>query len=1113
MLTRKMIATVIMMVLVAGNAGLAERNYTYVLTVGMDPNDPNYNPNNNYNTINAAIVAMNAKDPPLDSDTLGCIKVYPEPNGAPRTYIEQLNSNTGGNDLPAYCDLIGMGSNISDVQIWHAGGGIYEAGVNCLNDNVVSHLKIYNYGLGANSQNGIHFHGDGTLEDCIVFSVHGPAVIGDGHLIVKGSSTDISTHFRSCINVKGTCEIYDCTLHPLTYTPVGQGPGGITVYGDGGIIDNVTIVATAARAKEKGTSLTGISLEAYSNPGCIVCITNTRIELSLTSDYNNPPLPVHFVQGIKANRGFLIVEDCTIDVNGIENSGAEGDGGAIRVNGVFIGNGAEADIFGNTTIFTSRTVGSNGEEGYEYLLNNGRDFTSEGIFYVDFDTVMFDPNGEGEPDAYDPNYVYGPPVNNYRVKNITQDTQYFFIQDAIDDANDGDVIEAAPSLYLETVDFEGKAITVRGTMPDDWSVVETTIIDGDGINEVINFTYLSNGQILKGFTIRGNGAYCGISACANATIRNCIIEDSYWGIACIGYGSPIIENNKIRDNTCGIVDHYGSAAPIVRNNLIYNNDVGIRHGNISTEFSNNTIVNNMNYGIVNFGYAPPLITNCIVWNNGDDLSGCTAAYSCISDCNDVGDPNTHNICVDPCFIDIDANDFHLRSNSPCIEAGDPNGDYLGEKDIDGQPRVMNRRGEDTEEAVVDIGADETVAHVHNITKDKWYFQISLAVEDANNSDEIVVYPGTYQENIDITGSGITLRSDNPYDRNIVESTVLTRGIQISGGATVSGFTIDANNACCSFGVVGWSTLPMNVNNCIIKNFADFGVYFAGGSTSLIENNIIFNSNKPTNESCGICVEDIAAKIVNNLVYNCGYGIVFGDTGDVQNNTVLGSRFVGVYGYDEAPASISNCIVWDSNDDLYNCNATYSCISTCGDVGDPNITHNICVYPCFVNVDANDFHLAPNSPCINAGDPNGNYTGQTDIDGQPRVLGSRADIGADEYACFPTNNIGYTDWLTMGGPNCWCAKPIGSGYQCDGDADGKKSAPPDNYRIYTGDLSLIVSNWHKTITDPTLNPCADIDHKSSGAPFYYRVDDADLAIIIANWKKKDSGLPCNCPRNE
>lgn len=44
----------------------------------------------------------------------------------------------------------------------------------------------------------------------------------------------------------------------------------------------------------------------------------------------------------------------------------------------------------------------------------------------------------------------------------------------------------------------------------------------------------------------------------------------------------------------------------------------------------------------------------------------------------------------------------------------------------------------------------------------------------------------------------------------------------------------------------------------------------------------------------------------------------------------------------------------------------------------------------------DYHLLFDSPCIDAGDPNKEYTGQTDIDGQERIFGQYADIGADEY---------------------------------------------------------------------------------------------------------------------
>ena len=266
------------------NLAHAERNYTYVLTVKMDANDPNYDPNTNYNTINSAIVAMNTKSPPLAADRLGVIRVY---NGI---YVEQLNSSQDGNDLPAHCDLIGMGMQIADVEIYHtspSGSYIYVPGVNCISDNVVSHLKIYNPS-GNNSQVGIYFRGDGTLDNCIVSGVHGPAVEGYGHLIVKGAGTEISTYYRSCIRADSTFEIYDCNLKPKTFSLVGQGPGGIDARGSG-IIDGVTISCPYGLTKEEYTILTGIVISISDDE--YVKILNTNINLHLTSKYypTQPP--------------------------------------------------------------------------------------------------------------------------------------------------------------------------------------------------------------------------------------------------------------------------------------------------------------------------------------------------------------------------------------------------------------------------------------------------------------------------------------------------------------------------------------------------------------------------------------------------------------------------------------------------------------------------------------------------------------------------------------------------------------------------------------------------------------------------------------------------------
>jgi hypothetical protein len=114
-------------------------------------------------------------------------------------------------------------------------------------------------------------------------------------------------------------------------------------------------------------------------------------------------------------------------------------------------------------------------------------------------------------------------------------------------------------------------------------------------------------------------------------------------------------------------------------------------------------------------------------------------------------------------------------------------------------------------------------------------------------------------------------------------------------------------------------------------------------------------------------------------------------------------------------------------------------------------------------------------------------------------------------CFPNSYSTYNDWVAMGSPACWCAAPVGSGYQCDGDVDGATETF-FKYRIYGNDLGAIVDNWKKKINDPTLDPCADVDHKSETF-FKYRVYGNDLGIVVGNWKAKDANLAGDCPRPE
>ena len=87
--------------------------------------------------------------------------------------------------------------------------------------------------------------------------------------------------------------------------------------------------------------------------------------------------------------------------------------------------------------------------------------------------------------------------------------------------------------------------------------------------------------------------------------------------------------------------------------------------------------------------SEPKVTNCIFWGNtppdfaDENMSFSTVTYSDLG-----GWPGTGNINADPCFVNPDANDYHLLPGSPCIDAGDTTA-ACSALDLDGNPRAID----------------------------------------------------------------------------------------------------------------------------------------------------------------------------------------------------------------------------------------------------------------------------------------------------------------------------------------------------------------------------------------------------------------------------------------
>ncbi len=275
-----------------------------------------------------------------------------------------------------------------------------------------------------------------------------------------------------------------------------------------------------------------------------------------------------------------------------------------------------------------------------------------------------------------------------------------------------------------------------------------------------------------------------------------------------------------------------------------------------------------------------------------------------------------------------------------------------------------------------------------------YATIQSAINAANYGDRVIVAQDTYYENINFNGKNITLTSTDPNDWSVISETIIDGGqsgsvVTFAGtedaNCILTGFTITNGQASDGGGILGNQTNAV-INHCrIIDNRAGFqggGLYDFDGRIS----------------NC---------KIASNQA-DFGGGL-YGCDGTIINCTIIDNTALSYEGagLSSCSGNISNCIIWGSQSpQLYGCSEPmYSCWPD-GTTGTGNISQE----PIFIDGAS---HLRQDSLCRDAGDPALDYSGQTDIDGQPRAMGAAVDIGYDEMTpkIILINNIGGEVWVS------------------------------------------------------------------------------------------------------
>ncbi|MHC4150209.1 MAG: right-handed parallel beta-helix repeat-containing protein, partial [Planctomycetota bacterium] len=232
---------------------------------------------------------------------------------------------------------------------------------------------------------------------------------------------------------------------------------------------------------------------------------------------------------------------------------------------------------------------------------------------------------------------------------------------------------------------------------------------------------------------------------------------------------------------------------------------------------------------------------------------------------------------------------------------------------------------------------------------------------------------------------------------------------VSGGGVYSEYRVNATIANCIFsdntagntgnagGGLANSSCQVNVKNCYF--FDNTARYGRGGAASnylstVTYANCVFQGNT---------AKEMSGAIHNNgshnvKVYNCSFS-----TNAAPKGAGIGCAR-GYFTENPSNVDIRNSILWDDIPEISNLDGSTILISYSDIYGGSAGAGNLNCDPLFS--DPIFLSLQVDSPCIDAGDPH--YIaepGDTDLDGRPRIIGGRIDMGAYEFNHIPIADAG------------------------------------------------------------------------------------------------------------
>lgn len=321
----------------------------------------------------------------------------------------------------------------------------------------------------------------------------------------------------------------------------------------------------------------------------------------------------------------------------------------------------------------------------------------------------------------------------------------------------------------------------------------------------------------------------------------------------------------------------------------------------------------------------------------------------------------------------------------------------------------------------------------------------------------LAHPNAHIEGLTITGgsaafgAGALLTNGSTISRCLITGNVASQenyyvwggyggGIFCASSSMVIDSVVSNNTSSGPGGGIALVNHGM-ISNCVITANVSHSAYErdSGGGCYVRQNGVILNCMITHNQSSkgGAGIGSFAGCYVSNSIVsdNIGYGMYhyFGG-GQVYNTlitrnseggvyfeasltymncTITGNSVVGIYADlyrrgGDTPGTLLNCIIYPDPR-----------VIICYDAVCPQFWNNCVTNPGFRNAAAGDYRLRGDSPCRDAGTNLEWMANAVDLDGGPRIVSGRVDIGAYEFRESPklsyvTNGSTMFQWNVVTG---------------------------------------------------------------------------------------------------